>query len=765
MKILMTLMRLDIGGAETHVVELSKELKARGHDITVASNGGVYVSELESAGVRHVKLPLHTKSPFAMIKSYRGLKKLIKRENFDIVHAHARIPGFICGKLAKKLGFKFITSTHGVFKVNPLLRRLSDWGEHSIAVSYDIKQYLIDNYHIPSDNITLTINGIDTAKFSQDTPSDAVKREFGLSDLAFRVVYVSRIDTEAALPGFLLCDAAERLANELPLLEILIVGAGTAFENLKERAAEVNKKVGRQIIKLTGARTDVANLIASGDVFVGVSRAALEAMSEEKPVILAGAQGYIGIYSEKVRTLAESTNFCCRGQILPTAEHLASDIRTLYHMNPADRERLGRFGRSVILWGYSVSRMADDCLGAYEKLVPCKKYKHGDIIISGYYGFENMGDDSLLLSMITGIREIDPTVKITVLTNSPKKTADACGVRTIYRYNIFSIKSEMKKAKLLISGGGSLLQDGTSKKSLCYYVYIMKMAKRYGLKLMLYANGLGPLVSEESRKLAAGIIRDADYVSLRESKSVELAAELGIHPQNLVLSADPAFLLKPAEPEWVNYIIRREEIKKRFFIVSVKEGNNFELGNSSKKSPHLIESLAADIASIADKYELTPIFVPMHSGKDTDVTEALLNAAGRGKIIDNLSASELCGLMSRSEFVIGTRLHMLIFAASMGIPMVGIAYDPKISAFLEYIGHSASCLDIRTIAPKQVEEVVNRIWLGSRSMRNHLALTAEMLRHNAKTDCDAAIRLLKEQNSLLLAKKSIKSKKLKKMKR
>lgn len=113
-------------------------------------------------------------------------------------------------------------------------------------------------------------------------------------------------------------------------------------------------------------------------------------------------------------------------------------------------------------------------------MLTAPKYKRGDIIISGYYGFKNMGDDSLLKSMIDGIRAQRPDVKITVLSNSPKLTAESCRVRAINRFNLPKIAREMRSAKLLISGGGSLLQDGTSKKSLFYYVTIMRMAKRAG---------------------------------------------------------------------------------------------------------------------------------------------------------------------------------------------------------------------------------------------------------------------------------------------
>ena len=101
-KILMALMGLEIGGAETHVVELSKELKKQGYDIIVASNGGVYEKELAEAGIRHYHVPLNQRNVLKMARSYFILKKIIKKEKVDIVHSHARIPSFVCGLLNEK---------------------------------------------------------------------------------------------------------------------------------------------------------------------------------------------------------------------------------------------------------------------------------------------------------------------------------------------------------------------------------------------------------------------------------------------------------------------------------------------------------------------------------------------------------------------------------------------------------------------------------------------------------------------------------------
>ena len=98
MKIFMATMGLDIGGAETHIVELAKQLKAQGHDIAIASNGGVYVPEITQAGIRHYSVPMHRRSVSDMLRSRSMLKKIIAKENPDVVHAHARIPAFLCGR-------------------------------------------------------------------------------------------------------------------------------------------------------------------------------------------------------------------------------------------------------------------------------------------------------------------------------------------------------------------------------------------------------------------------------------------------------------------------------------------------------------------------------------------------------------------------------------------------------------------------------------------------------------------------------------------
>ena len=161
-KILMVTMALGIGGAETHIVELSKELSRRGYEVIIASNGGIYVEEIRRYGIRHSEMPMNSRDTASMIRSYRLLKKLILEEKPDLVHAHARIPAFIAGLVRKSVDFPFVTSAHGVFDTTGILKYVSNWGDRTIAVSEDIKAYLREKYHVPSQNIKVTINGIDT---------------------------------------------------------------------------------------------------------------------------------------------------------------------------------------------------------------------------------------------------------------------------------------------------------------------------------------------------------------------------------------------------------------------------------------------------------------------------------------------------------------------------------------------------------------------------------------------------------------------------
>ncbi len=701
MRVLMATMQLDIGGAETHIVELSKELARRGIEVFVASNGGAYVRELEEAGITHFDVALHNKKLRSMLSAYKRLERIILDYKIDVVHAHARIPGFLCGLLQKKHGFRFVTTAHWVFNTRFPFNLLTNWGDRSLAVSDDIKNYLIENYGSHSDNIRITINGVDMEKFSEDTDFSDIAKEFKFGKDRTRIVYVSRMDTDRSFAAHKLIEAVPELLKEFPNLEVVIVGGGNDLDKISEEANATNKTLGQRVIITTGGRTDINKFTASADVFVGVSRAALEAMAAKKPAIIAGNEGYIGIFNEDKLSVAIDTNFCCRGCEMTTTEALCRDIkRILAPENKEFKAHLGEYSHETVKNYYSVKTMADDALRMYISIIKGSKINevdpkefqdiarylpHGnskrfiDVLISGYYGFHNSGDDSILSSIINGLKASCPTIKIVVLSKNPAETSTLYGVESIDRFNFGKIFKAMLKTKVLISGGGSLIQDVTSSKSLYYYLSIIHIAKLCGAKIMVYANGIGPITKKRNLGLVKNAMSRADMITLRDKASrMELEKILGSESTSFV-TADPVFALENADESLAEAALKKSGIthENEFFAVAVRDwkqnDNQFE------------EKIAKFCRKTSEKYGLKTLVIPMQKVIDTEISLKIASLCGENchLLEEGLSPQIILAIISKAKFVVGMRLHTLIYAVKNSVPLIALDYDPKVSAVME----------------------------------------------------------------------------------
>ncbi|MDD4843705.1 MAG: polysaccharide pyruvyl transferase CsaB [Anaerotignum sp.] len=678
-KILMALMGLEIGGAETHVVELSKELKKQGFDIVVASNGGVYEKELEDVGIKHYKVPMHQRNVLKMIRSYFLLKKIIRKEKVDIVHSHARIPGFICGLLFKKEKFTFVTSAHWVFYTGMGLKYLTNWGQKVVAVSEDIRRYLIENYHVRNEDIFVTINGIDTDKFSPNTDGSKIRAEFSLKEEEPTLVYVSRMDESRALVAKQLIARAPELARAIPGLRMIIVGGGDVYEELLEKSKGANKHIGKNCITMTGARTDINELVAVADVFVGVSRAALEAMAAEKTTIVAGNEGYIGIFGRDKLALAQENNFCCRGCDLSTEKQLYQDVLYAFNqMTTEERQQAGAYGREVIFQYYSVSKMAVDCVKAYDTAWKEMHNPQYHVVMSGYYGFNNTGDEAIMISMHKNIQEMGDNYHITVLSNNPTGTREKYGIEAVYRFGFGEVWRAIKGCDVLLSGGGSLLQDSTSTRSLLYYLSITVVAKLMRKKVMLYANGIGPVSGKRNRRLVKQVVNKADLITLREENSYEELLSMGVNPQKCFVTADPVFTMDCIPKEEAQMLLKAEGIplEKPLVVVSVRNW---------KEMDRFIDRFAKLCDTIVEEYDRTIVFLSMQMPNDITVSEKVRKKMKQNAYIlrSNYSPYEIMGVISMADFILSMRLHTLIFAARQKVPLIGFIYDPKIEYYLE----------------------------------------------------------------------------------
>lgn len=675
--VLMTLMGLEIGGAETHVVELCKELAKQGYRVLVASNGGVYEKELTAVGIRHFHVPMHKRNILKMIRSYFLLKKIIQEEQVDIVHSHARIPGFVCGILHKRIPFTFVTTAHWVFYTGMGLKYLTNWGQRVIAVSDDIKQYLMDNYGIAENNITVTINGIDTEKFSPSITADSVKKEWGLGKEPV-IVSVSRMDESRALVARQLIEIAPELAEQIPGVTLLVAGGGDVFDQMQQLAEDVNCAIGRPCVKLTGARTDINELIAAGDLFVGVSRAALEAMAVGKPVIVAGNEGYIGLFTPEKLEEAQESNFCCRGCALSTKELLQADILNAMALSEERKQELSEYGRQVIFQYYSVSKMAGDCINVYQEAAQANHTRQYHVLMSGYYGFNNSGDEAILLSMHKNIEKLGNNIHIVVLSNDPEETKKKYGVDVAYRFSFRQAVAAIRKCDVLLSGGGSLLQDSTSTRSLFYYLSIIMAAKLFHKKVMLYANGIGPVTKKWNRRLVKLVVNQADIITLREENSFEELRNMGVSNKKAFVTADPVFTMDGVDKEAAWALLKKKGVTEDKPLVGISVRNWKNLNGFADK-------LAALCDMIYEKYNRNIVFIVMQYSRDVSISKEVQNKMKNPSFLldDVYSPYEIMGMIGCMDFILSMRLHTLIFAARQRVPLIGFIYDPKIEYYLK----------------------------------------------------------------------------------
>ena len=665
MKILFVTSRMGIGGAETHIVGVASELAKGGHKIFIASSGGELCKMLDDK-TGHFTLPLDKKNPISVLRSLFSLHSIIKNEKFDIIHAHSRIPAFLCGLLIRFTPFRLVTTAHLDFKCG-ILGKLSTWGEKTLAVSQDIKDYLIKEYKIFPDNISVTVNGIDTKYFS---PRKENKSEEGTE-----IVHISRFDRDRSMVAFMLVEAVVKL-REIYNVSLTLVGDGEDMRRLSYAVNEANKKIGNNSIHLYGAKSEILPFLERADIFVGVSRAALEAMSCGIPTILAGNQGYLGIYDKTLKKKAAATNFCCRGEKLPTVESLIKSIESLIKATEKERGVLGEQGRDTVLEDYTISKTAKDYLDLYTSLSPIPNEKKG-FLLCGYFGYKNVGDEAILEAEIKEIKKVFPNFEITVMSISPKLTARAYHVRAINRYLVPKILYSMKKNRYFMFGGGGLLQDSTSVRSLIYYCFMIFLAKKMKMKVIVSANGIGKLKSKFAKRMVSKTLSNIDELSVRDNNSAELLKQIGIK-EKITLKKDPAFDIRAVDESRILYILNRAQISGRYFVLCLRNYERFNID--------FLSSLASFCLRISDYKNFLPVIVEMQEEIDREVSENASRLIPGSVVLKKLSPSEALGIISHAEFTIGMRLHSLIFSKSAGVPFFALSYDDKVKAFAKENG-------------------------------------------------------------------------------
>lgn len=331
------------------------------------------------------------------------------------------------------------------------------------------------------------------------------------------------------------------------------------------------------------------------------------------------------------------------------------------------------------------------------------------LLLAGYYGFDNSGDDAILKSMVESIKKDSHPYEIKVLSNNPKQTTREYGVECVNRFSFKELNRAMEKTDVFVFGGGSLLQDVTSTRSLVYYLSLIRLAKFHKKKVFIFANGIGPINSSFNRKLTKKTLDKVDVITLRDRQSLLFVEKLNVTNKNIYLTADPVFMLDKADEDRVDAILELEKIKlgKNTLAISLRHW---------PRSEDLHEIFTQFCDNIVD-YDIDIVLLPMHYPYDLDYLKKIKDKTVNERVHllkNKYQVEEIIGILSRCQISIAMRLHGVIYSAIAQTPTIGLVYDPKVYGLAkelnvdEYISVEDVDLDILNRLFVQVVENIDK---------------------------------------------------------
>ncbi|WP_135552014.1 polysaccharide pyruvyl transferase CsaB [Paenibacillus cymbidii] len=334
------------------------------------------------------------------------------------------------------------------------------------------------------------------------------------------------------------------------------------------------------------------------------------------------------------------------------------------------------------------------------------------IVISGYYGFRNSGDEAVLQSILLALRQEGEAagVKVVpvVLSIDPEWTSRTYGVEAVHRMKLGRVFAAIRSADGLVSGGGSLLQDVTGGLTIPYYIGIMKLALWLRKPVFIYSQGIGPVHNRRYYGWIRRTFGKCRYVSVRDAESAALLESMGCAPGAAEVVPDPVLGLPL--PGGTAQAAAPESTGERLPVVGI----SVRYWNADRSE---LDKLAEAIVRLSYEREMEVRFLPFHLPSDEEASydvigRVRIKAAGsepKMTVVGGIDHPQrMLAEVSRCDVLVGMRLHALIYAASQLVPMVGITYDPKIDQFLHRL-ESTPAASTEAFDPAGVAAEIGRL--------------------------------------------------------
>ena len=309
------------------------------------------------------------------------------------------------------------------------------------------------------------------------------------------------------------------------------------------------------------------------------------------------------------------------------------------------------------------------------------------IVISGYYGFNNFGDEAVLSVLINSLKN-SGLENITVFSKNPESTRKTYDVNSCNSFDVAGLVLNILKSDVLISGGGSLLQDSTSVKSLIYYLFVIITALFFRKKVIIFAQGIGPVKNRFLEKITFWALKKCRYVTVRDEKSRQLLKENGIDSD---LVSDPVWNIK---------------LKTKY--------SHRGVGIQLRKWDTLTEEFFADLVkNVAEIYKDKIIFIyALQESLDLDICNRFeaellkINPDLHTHVVTNRATFEIIKSFSHLDELIAMRYHACLVGLKYGIKVLPVIYDPKVEKLAdEFNIQSRIYLDNETETGEKIKQL------------------------------------------------------------
>lgn len=356
-------------------------------------------------------------------------------------------------------------------------------------------------------------------------------------------------------------------------------------------------------------------------------------------------------------------------------------------------------------------------------------------VVCGYFGFANAGDEAVLAGLVYGLRKAGYSEPLTVLSANPAYTEREHGVQAIPRTGLQFIWRAMRRARLFVLGGGSLLQDVTSARSIVYYLGMHALARRAGCRIAWIGQGIGPLCRSWARRWVARAAEGAETIVVRDPASADLLREMGV--SRVEVGADLSFLLPSADIEYGWQVLQGAGACRDDALIALAPrrwaGAEADVG-----------ALLADLMQYARReWSARALLLAMQAERDGEVVrEVAAKVSGAVVLSQPLSVRDVQGVLACCQIVIGVRLHALMLAAASGIPALAVSYDPKVRAFWQQVA-AEYVVEPEELNAHTLRARLNSIWEERQELRKRVSEFAEGQRRLAERNISALLALVR----------------------